>query len=95
MAVFVKENTLLPVGGENGRPDYDYTKGLTLHYFLPAIGKGVVTQIPDISGNRVMTFKGFFGGAKADVRMLEPTGMGKIPVTVHMPDGTEEPGYTL
>ncbi|MCR5650527.1 MAG: hypothetical protein K6F86_05040 [Lachnospiraceae bacterium] len=95
MAVFVRENTLLPVGGENDRPDYDYTKGLTLHYFLPEMGKGVVTQIPDTSGNRVMTFKAFFGGGRAEVRMLEPSGMGKVPVTVHMPDGTEESGYTL
>ncbi|MBQ7463546.1 MAG: hypothetical protein IJS86_01660 [Lachnospiraceae bacterium] len=95
MAAFVRENTLLPVGGTADRPDYDYTKGLTLHYFLPVIGKGIVTEIPDGTGNTVMSFKGFFGGERAEVRMLSPTGMGKVPVTVHHLDGTEENGYTL
>ena len=95
MAVFVRENSLLPVGGSGDGPDYDYTKGLTVHYFLPVMGKGVVLEIPDTGGNRVMSFKGFYGGEKAEVRMLKPTGMGKVPVTVHHPDGTEENGYSL
>ncbi len=32
MPLFVKANTLLPVGGNNTVPDYDYMDGLTLHY---------------------------------------------------------------
>jgi len=33
LPLFVKENTMLPMGSNNQTPEYDYTDGLTLHVF--------------------------------------------------------------
>ncbi len=33
LPLYVRENTLLPIGSEITRPDYDYTKDLSLHIF--------------------------------------------------------------
>jgi alpha-D-xyloside xylohydrolase len=33
LPLYVKENTILPIGGERTRPDYDYSKDLSLHIF--------------------------------------------------------------
>jgi alpha-D-xyloside xylohydrolase len=61
MPVFVKENTLLAVGSDDRQPDYDYTKNVCLHYYLPAApaaGKRAEEarcEIPDASGRTVFT----------------------------------------
>nr|MCR4588494.1 alpha-xylosidase [Lachnospiraceae bacterium] len=57
MPLFVKENTLLPMGGNRKLPDYDYMEGLILHYYLPKEGEDAVCHIPDLKGNTVMTFR--------------------------------------
>ena len=33
LPLYVRENTVLPIGGEVKKPDYDYTKDLSLHIF--------------------------------------------------------------
>lgn len=54
---FVKGNTLLPVGGCDLTPDYDYTRGLTLRYYLPSEQAPAMALIPDLKGNTVLTAK--------------------------------------
>lgn len=55
LPLFVRENTLLAMGGNEKRPDYDYTEGLELHLYALADGAEAVCEITDLSGQIVMT----------------------------------------
>ena len=33
LPLYIRENTILPLGGNDSRPDYDYTENLQLHFF--------------------------------------------------------------
>ena len=57
LPLFVRENTLLPMGGNDSLPDYDYTEGLELHLYAPTDGIEVVCEITDLTGQVVMTAK--------------------------------------
>lgn len=54
MPVFVRENSLVAIGANKERPDYDYAENVTLHYYLPQAGTAVC-EIPDTEGNIVLT----------------------------------------
>lgn len=46
LPLYVKENTLLPVGKEHGRPDYSYEKDLTIQYYCPQeVGRSAVNLV--------------------------------------------------
>lgn len=53
LPLWVKENTLLPVGLVDDQPVYDYTKGVTLRAYR--IGEGADIVIPDAGGNPAAT----------------------------------------
>ena len=54
LPLYVKENTLLPLGTIDNRPDYDYSRNLVLHYYQPREGIPAVCRIPDTEGNIVL-----------------------------------------
>ncbi len=54
LPLFVRENSLIAVGGNNEVPDYDYTKELTLRYYLPKEGEEAIAEIPDLKGETVL-----------------------------------------
>ena len=49
LPLMVRENTVIPVGAVDGRPDYDYADGVELHVFEPADGE-LQLRIPDLRG---------------------------------------------
>lgn len=53
LPLFVRKNTLLAMGENDHRPDYDYTKGLSLRLYQPEEEKTAVCEIPDVNGNIV------------------------------------------
>ncbi len=55
LPLFVRENTLLAMGGNDHRPDYDYEKGLVLRLYQPVGGGMALCEIPDVNGNIVNT----------------------------------------
>ncbi|MBQ9008444.1 MAG: alpha-xylosidase [Clostridia bacterium] len=55
LPLLVRENTVIPVGAVDTRPDYDYTDGVELHVFEPAEGELSVT-LPDLRGNPAATY---------------------------------------
>ncbi len=55
LPVFIRENTLMAIGANNEKPDYDYTEGLTLRYYLPKAGNSAVCEIPNLKGETVLT----------------------------------------
>ncbi len=54
--LWVRENTVLPVGSNPQRPDYDYAEGITLHVFSLQDGATLDVEIPDVQGKIVTTF---------------------------------------
>ncbi|SKB74464.1 alpha-D-xyloside xylohydrolase [Lachnospiraceae bacterium] len=84
MPLFVRENTLLPVGGNTEVPDYDYLKGLTLKYYLPIEGQESVCEIPDLTGKTVMTFRASLKGDAVKVTSSAPA---EAEIEFHTNDG--------
>ncbi len=48
--LWAAENSVIPVGARNDRPDYDYAEGVTLHIFNLQDGAQVDVTIPETSG---------------------------------------------
>ena len=64
LPLFVRENTLLPMGGNDKIPDYDYTEGVELHLYALKDGAEAVCEITDLTGQIVMTAKAFRKGGE-------------------------------
>jgi alpha-D-xyloside xylohydrolase len=56
LPLYVRENTVLPMGNIDTRPDYDYADNVTLHLFKIQDGASITTMIPDLNGNPAATF---------------------------------------
>ena len=48
--LWVPENTVIPVGAQDDRPDYDYAENITLHVFTLRDGANVEVTVPDTLG---------------------------------------------
>ena len=53
LPLYVRENTLLPMGAVETRPDYDYENGLALRLYQPVDGKEAVCKVPSVDGSIV------------------------------------------
>lgn len=87
LPLYVRENTLLPVGAVDSRPDYDYGKDLEIRWYAP--GDEADLRIVDDAGKTAATVHAEKVGQKVTVRVS-----GKLPglkVTVAgMPDAEVE-----
>jgi alpha-D-xyloside xylohydrolase len=54
LPVLVRPNTVLPVGSNFGRPDYEYADGITLEVFGLEDGSDVCVSIPHLDGTAAM-----------------------------------------
>lgn len=72
LPLFVRENTLLAMGGNEKLPDYDYTEGLELHLYALADGAEAVCKITDLTGQVVMTAKASRQGEKISFETDHP-----------------------
>ena len=50
LPLYVRPGTVLPMGGQDDRPDYDYTEKLQLHVFQLPEGGRVQVTVPDLKG---------------------------------------------
>lgn len=53
LPLMVRENTILPLGEDDTRPDYDYTKDVALHIFELGDGKTACIDITNSGGDQV------------------------------------------
>ena len=67
LPLFVRENTILPVGSRADRPDYDYTDGLTLRLYQIADGAEVTRTVCNTAGEPVLTAVARRTGDKIDL----------------------------
>jgi alpha-D-xyloside xylohydrolase len=54
--LWVPENTIIPIGAVESRPDYDYADGVTLHIFNLSEGAAVNVTVPDTTGQPRASF---------------------------------------
>jgi alpha-D-xyloside xylohydrolase len=52
LPLFVRENSLIPVGSEENKPDYDYAEGVTLQLFALQDGVSAEASVPTIKGEQ-------------------------------------------
>ncbi|WP_372629253.1 alpha-xylosidase [Cohnella sp.] len=50
LPLYVRENSLIPLGSQDARPDYDYTDGVALHLFSLQDGAAAKAAVPDQNG---------------------------------------------
>lgn len=91
MPLFVRGNTLLPIGAENERPDYDYAKGVTFRFYLPEEGEKAAAEIPDLKGDTVMTAEALLKGDSVEFTLSDPSAGAKI--EIYLPDGRIVTGF--
>lgn len=89
MPLFVRENTLLPMGSNHQVPDYDYREGLCLHFNLPVEGKEAICEIPDLQGNTVLTIRGILENGVLSLKASAPC---DASVLIHLADGITAEG---
>lgn len=73
LPLFVRENTLLALGANDHRPDYDYAKGMTLRLYQLKNGETAVCEIPDINGNIVNKIMAKRTGNEIDLHLQQTT----------------------
>jgi alpha-D-xyloside xylohydrolase len=56
LPLYVRDYTILPVGGTDNRPDYDYCRGLTLKLYFSGDGEAECI-IPDVHGNDALSVR--------------------------------------
>lgn len=55
LPLYVRPNTVLPIGANATRPDYRFTDGVELHVYALEDGREVTTVIPDLAGKTDLT----------------------------------------
>lgn len=69
LPVFVRENTILPVGACDDKTDYSYTENLTLRIYNLADGAKALRTIYDTNGNIILTATATRNGDKITVKL--------------------------
>lgn len=54
LPLYVRPNTILAIGANKERPDYDYSTGVTFHLYELGDGKSAVAEVPDVNGNIIL-----------------------------------------
>ena len=76
LPLMVRPNTVLAVGVNEDRPDYDYADGVEYHVFALDEGTVATTQVPALDGGVEATVKARRDGARIQVSVkgASPTG---------------------
>ncbi len=72
LPLLVRPGTILPVGADDTRPDYDYHKGLTLKVFELDDGDSSQIEIYDMKGENPVTVNAFRRGGRVTVTADRP-----------------------
>jgi alpha-D-xyloside xylohydrolase len=55
LPVYVRDNTILPIGSNENTPDYDYTDGITFYIYSLENNRKIIRKIYNSNGNQVLT----------------------------------------
>jgi alpha-D-xyloside xylohydrolase len=68
LPLMARQNTVIPVGANEQRPDYDYADGVTFHVFELQDGATASTRVPTLQGDTAMTLEVSRQGQQVHVR---------------------------
>lgn len=85
LPLYVKENTLLALGGRDDRPDYDYQEGMSLRLYQLQDQASAVCRIPDTDGNIVNVITAERDGEKITLTLTGGAGE-DIPLEIFVGD---------
>ncbi|HHV94751.1 MAG TPA: alpha-xylosidase [Firmicutes bacterium] len=68
LPLMVRENSIIPVGAVEDRPDYDYTQGITFHVFELQDGQTTKAEVPNLRGKTAMAISVQRVGRRYSVR---------------------------
>ena len=84
LPLLVRPNSVIPVGSNTERPDYDYSKDVTLRIYELESGKRVKTEIPSTEGNIATRFDIWREGDNLHIKRTgEPKGWQILLVNIH------------
>ncbi|PHV69917.1 alpha-xylosidase [Sporanaerobium hydrogeniformans] len=89
LPLFVRENTLLPVGKNKEKPDYDFCEGIELHLYQLQDKCQVVCKVPNLKGEVVLQVEARREGNKLSVKLN--TLLGEPTLIIHSEHGNKEP----
>jgi alpha-D-xyloside xylohydrolase len=69
LPLMVRPNTVLPVGANESRPDYEYADGVTFHVFELKEGVMAKARVPAVDGSTAMTVVVRREGDRIDVQV--------------------------
>jgi alpha-D-xyloside xylohydrolase len=67
LPLMVRPNTVLAIGNQDVRPDYDYADGVTLRVYQLEDGKRATAEIPSVTGAIQATFTVWRAGRMINV----------------------------
>src|SRR5690625_7965752 len=68
LPLFVKPNTILPVGANDSRPDYDYMDDVTFQIYELEDGQSASAIVNDLDGNIAGTITATRSGQTIDIQ---------------------------
>ncbi len=71
--LLVRPNSVVPVGTNDARPDYDYADGVTFHVFVLEDGATVRTDVPTVIGAKALTFEVRREGSRVTIDVEDAT----------------------
>jgi alpha-D-xyloside xylohydrolase len=81
--LLVRPGSVLPVGGRDDRPDYDYADAVTLRLYQIADGQRVTTIVPDLNGDERCRFTVRRDGRRLSVERCGPSAPWRILLVGH------------
>ena len=88
LPLYVRPGTLLPVGGADHRPDYDYGKDLTLHYYQPVEGEKASCRLVNTDGETTDRITAVC--REKEISVTRTCGNAEIRFMIHRGPHTEE-----
>ena len=73
LPLYVRENTLLPLGINEERPDYDYVQGLSLHLYQLSDGQKAPVRVPNLEGEERFSASARRTGCRIELAVSEVT----------------------
>nr|MCU0793276.1 alpha-xylosidase [Opitutaceae bacterium] len=72
MPLYLRQASLLPLGGDSARPDYDYTQNLTVRVQVLAEGQTASCSIPRLDGSTAATIRACRHGSHVELSWDAP-----------------------
>ncbi|WP_121663733.1 alpha-xylosidase [Metabacillus litoralis] len=78
LPLYIRENTILPIGQESNRPDYEFAENVTFEVYQLKNGQNTSSFVTDLNGNK----KGEIQAVKQDNKIFIETNMADLTYSI-------------